>query len=471
MKQKLFVKFLFVYIAVAAASFLLISTLGSRLVNNILIQQKSKSLYTVAQSINAQIKSNSSFRSESLYDNLCAISGYENTRIMLLDPSGNIFIDSNSDYSALEQEKIENFDPVALGPGYYSIGSFFDTFENETLSVMQPITSNMTIRGYISIHLPMQSVYAEREEVLGIIHLVAILIFVLTLTIFIMQQIWIYRPLNKILTGTRQMAAGDLTSKINIKSRDEMGELAETLNYMGSELNKTTEYQHKFIANVSHDFRSPLTSIKGYVEAIRDGIIPVEQQGKYLDIVVSETERLNKLTAELLSLDNIDSRVRKVNYTDFNINRLIKDTALSFEGTCSQKNIRFTLLLEGDELNVTADYSRIQQVMYNLIDNAIKFSNPNSSIEIETTRKKEKAYISVKDHGVGISNNEISKIWQRFYKTDASRGKDRTGTGLGLSIVRDIIQEHGQKITAISTEGAGTEFLFTLDLAKSELSV
>ena len=101
--------------------------------------------------------------------------------------------------------------------------------------------------------------------------------------------------------------------------------------------------------------------------------------------------------------------------------------------------------------------------MYNLIDNAIKFSNPNSTIDIETTQKKEKAYISVKDHGVGISNREVSKIWQRFYKTDSSRGKDRTGTGLGLSIVKEIISAHNQKITAVSTEGVGTEFTFTLD--------
>ena len=283
-----------------------------------------------------------------------------------------------------------------------------------------------------------------------------------------MMNFWIYKPLNALINGTKQFAAGNFNEKIEVKSNDEIGYLAETLNYMGSEINKTTEYQHKFISNVSHDFRSPLTSIKGYLQAFKDGIIPADMQEKYIDIIISETERLNKLTTEMLSLDSIDNRVRRINYTRFNINKLIKDTALSFEGTCLNKGIKFILLLEGDELLVYADFGKIQQVMYNLIDNAIKFSNSNSSIDIETTLKKEKAYISVKDHGVGISNSEISKIWQRFYKTDSSRGKDRTGTGLGLSIVREIIKAHDQKITVVSTEGVGTEFTFTLDAVISD---
>ncbi len=467
MKHKLFFKFLLVYAVVAVLSFVMISTLGSSLVNRVLISQKSRSLYSMAQTINQQIKNTRNFNSESLYESLQAIASYEDVQILLLDPDGIVNIDTKSDFSSYEKQAIEDFDPVALGTGYYSVGNFFGFFDTETLSVLQPITANMIIRGYLTIHLPMSVVYAEREQILGVIHLLVILVFVLMILLFLLQNVWIYRPLNQIVVGARQMAAGDLTSRINIKSRDEMGELADTLNYMGAELNKTTEYQHKFIANVSHDFRSPLTSIKGYVEAIKDGVIPPEMMDKYLDIVVSETERLNKLTTELLSLDNINSRVRRVNYTDFNINRLIRNSVLSFEGTCREKDIRFTLLLEGDELMVTADYSRIQQVMYNLIDNAIKFSPLHSEIEVETTRKKEKAAISVKDHGYGISSSEIPKIWQRFYKADASRGKDRTGTGLGLSIVKEIIQDHDQKITAVSTEGVGTEFIFTLDLAKS----
>jgi signal transduction histidine kinase len=463
MKHKLFFKFLFVYIAVAIASFILISTVISNIINQQLVDSYARKMYSLAQDISDEYKNNMTFNSENIYNNLRTTARFSDSVIMLIAPDGTKLVDTGSTYSTSKRGRIENFDHLALGTGFYTIGNFFGEFKEDMISVTIPLTRNMYTIGYVSIHTPMQLIYENREKELVLIHILNGFLFLIVLVIFILQNIWIYKPLHKIITGTKKMAEGNLSDKINIKSHDEMGYLAKTLNYMGDELNKQNEYQRKFIANVSHDFRSPLTSIKGYVEAIRDSVIPHEMMGKYLDIIVSETERLNKLTKEMLSLDNIDSRVRKMNYTSFNINKLIKDTVLSFEGICSGKGIRFNLVLEDKELIVVADYVKIQQVMYNLIDNAIKFSNPNSYIDIETSLKKDKAYIYVKDHGIGISNAEIAKIWQRFYKTDSSRGKDRTGTGLGLSIVKDIIAAHNQKITVVSTEGVGTEFYFTLD--------
>ena len=235
---------------------------------------------------------------------------------------------------------------------------------------------------------------------------------------------------------------------------------------MAGELKNSNEYQRKFIANVSHDFRSPLTSIKGYAEAIRDGVVPYEMQDKYLGIIVSESERLTKLSREMLTLEKVDPMTAMLNPSVFNLNAMIKETSEAFGSACLSKNIVINLLLEGEEIYVRADYSRIQQVLYNLIDNAIKFSKKDSSIEIETSTLKNKARISVKDHGAGIASSDLPKIWERFYKTDPSRGRDPKGTGLGLSIVKDIIQAHNQKISVISTPGIGSEFTFTLDLAQ-----
>ena len=142
--------------------------------------------------------------------------------------------------------------------------------------------------------------------------------------------------------------------------------------------------------------------------------------------------------------------------------------SLTFEGICNEKHISIELILSGQKLYVTADMAKIQQVIYNLADNAIKFSHPDSSITIETTEKNEKVFVSVKDSGIGIPRDSLKKIWERFYKTDLSRGKDKYGTGLGLSIVKEIIQAHGENINVISTEGVGTEFIFTLPLAKEQ---
>ena len=192
-----------------------------------------------------------------------------------------------------------------------------------------------------------------------------------------------------------------------------------------------------------------------------DGTIPHEMQDKYLNIILFETERLNKLTQSMLELNKYGSKGSMLDISNFDINNTIKMVVQSFEGTCKKKKISFELILTGHTSFVSADMSKVQQVLYNLIDNAIKFSHSDSTITIETTEKNEKVFISPKD--------SIKKIWERFYKTDLSRGKDKRGTGLGLAIVKEIISAHNENINVISTEGVGTEFIFTLPMSKKEL--
>lgn len=194
--------------------------------------------------------------------------------------------------------------------------------------------------------------------------------------------------------------------------------------------------------------------------------IPVEMQEKYLKIISYEAERLEKLTRGLLTLNELDIQKRMLHIQPFDINSVIKATAASFEGSCTSRNILLELILSGKELMAQADMEQIQQVLYNLLSNAIKFSPDNSTITLETTEKNGKIFVSVKDHGIGIPKASLQKIWERFYKIDRSRGKDQKGTGLGLAIVKEILHAHGQHINVISTEGVGTEFIFTLEKAK-----
>ena len=294
------------------------------------------------------------------------------------------------------------------------------------------------------------------------------IVFACSFIILFAFTIFVYRPMRQIGKVAAGYAKGEFEKKIDIHTNDEVGSLANTLDYMATELATQEEDQRKFVSNVSHDFRSPLTSIKGYVEAMIDGTIPVEMQDKYLNIILFETERLNKLTQSLLDLNRFGQHSIMLDITDFDINQMIRTTILTFEGTCGKKGITFDLLLTGQELLVTADMSKIQQVLYNLVDNAVKFSHNNSDITIETSIKNEKVFVSVKDTGIGIPADSIKKIWTRFYKTDLSRGKDKRGTGLGLSIVKEIIQAHKQNINVVSTEGVGTEFIFTLPLSSED---
>ena len=271
-----------------------------------------------------------------------------------------------------------------------------------------------------------------------------------------------YRPLRQITEAAKQYASGNLDYEIPVYTHDEIGYLSASLNYMAVQLKDMDDYQKKIVANVSHDFRSPLTSIKGYVEAMNDGTIPPELHEKYLRIILFETERLTDLTTDLLTLNEFDTKELLLDKTKFDIQEVIKTTAESFEGVCTPKHISIELLLLPGEILVYADRRKIQQVLYNLIDNAIKFSENNSSITIEVVEKNGKVFISVKDHGIGIPKKALNKIWERFYKSDLSRGKDKKGTGLGLSIVKEVIQAHDEHINVISTEGVGTEFIFSL---------
>mgnify|MGYP004609203083 FL=1 len=369
----------------------------------------------------------------------------------------------------LETEKvISGFDPTVTASSFYTIGNFFGSFSEDQLSVFAPITSDYKVQGYVVIHYPMSSLVASCNSLLNISYLMLIILFLLSLIILIFFTEMVYLPLRKITEATEQYASGNMHYEFQIDSEDEIGYLGATLTYMASEIARAEDDQKKFVANVSHDFRSPLTSIKGYLEAMLDGTIPPELHEKYLTIVLNETERLTKLTGSLLALNNLNTKGMMLDKSTFDINKIIRNTATSFEGTCQHKAIAIELILTGDELFVTADVGKIQQVLYNLLDNAIKFSHPDSIIKIETTEKHNKVFVSVKDSGIGIPKDDLKLIWDRFYKSDLSRGKDKKGTGLGLSITKEIIRAHGEHINVISTEGVGSEFIFSLPIAEDD---
>ena len=314
----------------------------------------------------------------------------------------------------------------------------------------------------------MASVYESSNTLLTISYITMCILFFLSMIILIFFTEIVYKPLRKITYATEQYASGNMHYEFQVESEDEMGYLAACLNYMASEIARSEDDQKKFVANVSHDFRSPLTSIKGYLEAMIDGTIPPELHEKYLQIVLNETDRLTKLTNSLLTLNNLNTKGMLLDKTDFDINKVIRNTAASFEGTCRKKKLAIELILTGNTMYVNADMGKIQQVLYNLLDNAIKFSHSDSVIRIETSEKKNKLLVSVKDSGIGIPKDDLKLIWERFYKSDSSRGKDKKGTGLGLSIVKEIIASHGEHINVISTEGVGTEFIFSLPCSKIE---
>ncbi len=465
MKKTLYLKFILAYFIFGVFGFVIISTFVPNMIKDHLIREEADSLYSEATLIANTYATglyNSEITLETVKNQLDALSVYLNATIRIINPSGRLVLDTTMPLNVEEVIMVDGFDPTITKGSYYTIGTFFDEFETEMLSVIAPITSNYKVKGYVVIHSNMKAIEQSAAGLLNISYITLMILFLLSIIILIFFTEIVYIPLKKITYATEQYASGNMRYEFQMESEDEIGYLAACLSYMASEIARSEDDQKKFVANVSHDFRSPLTSIRGFLEAMIDGTIPPEMHEKYLNIVLNETERLTKLTNSLLTLNNLNTKGMMLNKSDFDINSIIRKTAASFEGTCVPKNMNIELVLTGDELYVNADVDKVQQVLYNLIDNAIKFSHHNSSIRIETSEKKNKIFVSVKDTGIGIPKDDLKLIWDRFYKSDSSRGKDKKGTGLGLAIVKEIITAHDEHINVISTQGVGSEFIFSL---------
>lgn len=465
MKRYLYLKFIGVYAVLAFLMLFVVESLGTQLITNRYVSQRAEDLYVEANRLStagARSYFSKTETLEDLYENLTVIAKVSGTTIRLIDTSGTEIMNTGRTLSSTPRT-IENFNYAEFGPQYYEIGSFYGQYDKDYLNVMVPVTSGLQTRGYLAVSQNMAQIDADVRSMRIALRWVTLVNFLLSFGILLIFSISVYTPLTQIIEGARQFASGNFSHKISVSSRDEMGYLADSLNMMAVELQKNKDYQTKFISNISHDFRSPLTSIKGFTEAMMDGTIPPEMYGRYLKIISSEVVRLEKLTQSILTLNSADADKVVLNKTRFDINSMLRNTAAVFEGSCRRKKIGIDLVLTDEALFVEGDKEKIEQVIYNLLDNAVKFSDRGSRIKLETTLRRDKCYISVKDEGCGIPKDELPRIWDRFYKTDSSRGRDKTGTGLGLSIAKEIINAHGQTISVMSTENVGTEFVFSLD--------
>ncbi|SET41341.1 sensor histidine kinase [[Clostridium] polysaccharolyticum] len=458
--------FSFIFILTAAV----LNTIGLKRIENKIISEQVSLLYEEAQTISSEYLSNYYDQTSSLVNirtQLSTVDAFLNVRIWAVDRNGTILTDTrNSDPSHYINlyEKV----PELLNQNYIKNTTLKGILPDPSLVVCYMISSDQNTQGYIILIEPLENITFSARKNINVINVCLVILAVILLITFIYLFYVIVYPIRALEKGVHEYANGNFQYKINLKRNDEFKDLANSISYVGSELANLEDYQKKFIANVSHDFRSPLTSIMGYAQAIKDGTIPYEMQNKYLDIILFESERLTKLTSNLLSLNNIKHNGAILHITSFDMNNVIKTTAATFEGACMKKKILIQLLFEEPHAIVCADMDKIQQVIYNLLDNAIKFSPNNATIQIGTEEKNDKLFVSVKDHGVGIPAGSLHKIWERFYKTDSSRGKDKKGTGLGLSIVKEIINAHGENITVASTIDVGTEFIFTLPMSEKE---
>lgn len=273
-------------------------------------------------------------------------------------------------------------------------------------------------------------------------------------------------PLQQMSAAAKSFAVGDFSYRVNIQGNDELADLGMAFNDMADALDKLESSRRSFVANVSHELKTPMTSIAGFIDGVLDGTIPSEKQDYYLKIVSDEIRRLSRLVVAMLNMSKIESGDFQMKPKNYNLSDQIIHILLTFEQKIEKKNIEIRGLENLDIHNVCADTDMIYQVVYNLFDNAVKFTNENGFIDI--TLKDEASFVEVhiKNSGEGINADELSRIFERFYKVDKSRSLDAKGAGLGLYIVKTMVEMHGGRIYARSDSMSEAEFVFTLPKAK-----
>ena len=268
------------------------------------------------------------------------------------------------------------------------------------------------------------------------------------------------KPLRQMSAAARSFGGGDFSVRVPVTSADELGQLALSFNNMANSLSNSEGTRRSFIANVSHELKTPMTTIAGFIDGILDGTIPREQQDKYLHIVSDEVKRLSRLVKSMLDLSRIDSGEMKLHPSQFDLTDTVVNTLLTFERKIDEKGIEIRGLEEAGVRMVWGDPDLLHQVVYNLIENAVKFTNQEGYISILITEGIDRTTVVIENSGAGISPDDLPMIFERFYKTDKSRSQDKNGMGLGLYIVRTILKLHGGDIAVSSVEGQYCRFEF-----------
>ena len=320
--------------------------------------------------------------------------------------------------------------------------------------------------GAVLLHIPTKSLKIGLSSVVRQILPYAVLsLLVGAVLAFFLAQSQI-RPLKEINSAVREFTKGDLTRRVNLSCGGELEELGNSINRMAAELNRMEDSRRSFVANVSHELRSPMTSMRGYVQAMLDGTISQEDMPKYLGIVMDETTRLTDLVRDLLDLSRLESGKFPLTLAPFDLNELVRRTLINFEGRIDQKGIGVEADLMEGHAWVMGDANRISQVVTNIVDNAVKFMPDDGTglLKVTTEARDGSVRVSISNNGPCIGEADLPYIFERFYKADKAHTSGQ-GTGLGLSICQRIMQQHGSAITVTSVPG-DTCFAFALPAAE-----
>ena len=484
MFKTMFSKYMLAFVVIVLVIFLLLTGIISSLIYNYATEKKEKELISTSEAIALPI-SYSQVEELQLYMThfkmtiVPFINRDPALDVLIADSNGKILLSTFVDTS--EGDSV-NREPAILGDlGVIDIETLFSTMENGEGEVMlhhgtlegitdtnsiacaKEFTTRANVKGYVISIVSTEdqdSLIGKTNETI-IFSFVWVMIAAIIAIYFITERI--IHPLKNMTTASKKFAKGDFSSRVRVYGNDEVAELGNAFNNMADSLESLEKMRKSFLASISHDLRTPMTTISGFIDGINSGAIPPEKHEYYLGIISAEVHRLSRLVSMLLDISRLESGDRKFNFTSFDVSEVARLVLISFEQKIEDKKLDVEFVAPDGKMLVVADKDAIHQVIYNLCHNAIKFANDSGKfkIQIEPVENK-KVKISVFDEGQIISNEEFQMIFKQFYKTDKSRGLDKSGVGLGLYICKTIIDAHGETITVDSRENFGTEFSFTL---------
>lgn len=468
-KNRLFKKLFLSNIIIIIITMVILSGMFYIMFQNYYFAEREKLMIDEGQEINAMLSEFAvgDINIDKWNQELSVIDRLINATIWIVDKEGLIY--SQSKYTdkswagvTLSKDEIES---ILKGENVVKKGYFGGRFNQPVLTVGIPMKINGKIEGAIFMHASITEMNKTLMNIFFMMLLSVSVAFIIGFILISYASRRIARPLKEMSIASEKISKGDFSVRVKEDEDDEIGDLAKSFNIMARELEQMENIRKEFVANVSHELRSPLTSIQGYIDGIVDGTIPEDKIYYYLNIAQKETRRMARLIYELLDIAKMESGEFPLKISEFDINELIRIAVIKFENKISEKDLSVKVDFDEEKNIVVADKDKIEQVLINLIDNAIKFSNVGGTIKIYTYGHDGKVEVSIKDNGKGISKEDKEHIWDRFYKADKSRSTEE-GTGLGLYIVRNIINAHNEEIWVESELGKGTMFVFTLKMKK-----
>ena len=339
--------------------------------------------------------------------------------------------------------------------------------EDPVFTVGVPFIRNGYVVGAVFIQTKAQRIESGLRELLGKVALLATGVLLLSAVVVFFYVRSVMKPLRKLTEAAGAMAEGDFSVRVPDHVGDRgMREVSRAFNTMTGKLQNQEQSRREFVANVSHELRSPITSIRGFAEGMADGVIPEEEHPKYLRLVAQESTRLSGLIGELLELSRLDKEDAVPDWSVFDINEMLRRAIIRRMNDLDEKQIDISCEFETDPAWVRADSARMEEVVINLLDNAIKFTPEGGAITLSSRRKENLTEVTVRDNGPGIPPEDRERIFERFFTADRAHTAGK-GTGLGLSICKRVMEMHGQTIRLLDTD-SGAAFCFTLETAQPE---